>query len=277
MKRYYLLASGLALAIGLSGCGGGEQNQRAAAPSHSDPLATVNGQTITQEQFEFHLERRTGGQPQLASPEDRQVLLDELVELTLLASDAEERGLMNDPVVAGRVTNLRNAVLAQALVEQTERQAVSEDELRAEYERRYANGDQQEYHASHILVEDEEQARQLIEQIDQGADFAELAAEHSIDPGTGPRGGDLGWFQPGDMVEPFSQALQQLEPEQHTAEPVQTQFGWHVIRLEATREAEAPEFARVEPNLRQMLAQQRIEQQLDTLRAQSNIEILRQP
>jgi peptidyl-prolyl cis-trans isomerase C len=288
MKTTLYPALGLSLALGLAACGnggnagnatgspGGEQT-RAEAPSNSEPLATVNGRVITQEQFDFHLERRTQGRPQLASQEDRKALLDELVDLTLLASEADRQGLANDPVVAGRVENLRSAILAQALVEQLEREDVSEEELKAEYEKRFAQDGQLEYNASHILVEDEETARALIEQLQGEADFAELAQEHSKDPGSGAKGGDLGWFQPDDMVEPFSQAVQALEPGQITEEPVQSQFGWHVIRLQETREATPPDFEQVKQPLRQMLVQQRMEERLEQLRDQAEVDIQRQP
>lgn len=280
MKRQYTLALGLAIAVSLSACAQGENgagNRTAEVISNAPPLASVNGQAITQEQFQFHLERRTHGQPFRASAADRQMLLEELVDLALLSSAAEAKGLSRDPVIAGRLENLRSAVLAQAYVEQVEQESISEEEVRAEYDRRFGGEQHLEYSARHILVESEEEARKLIEQLQSGADFAELAQEHSEDPGSAPRGGDLGWFQASDMVGPFAQAVMELEPGQLTGEPVETRFGWHVIRLEETREATPPEFEQVAGELRQMLAQERLENELERLRGEATVEIHRQP
>lgn len=275
MKRIFPVATALVLGLGLAACT--SETSETEVISDSEPLATVNGSVITEEQFNFHLERRTQGQPMLTTPEHRQLILDELVNLAVLANAAEERGLSNDPEVAGRLDNLRNAILAQALVEHIEAEGITEDEVRAEYEERYGGAQNLEYHARHILVGSEELARELIAQLQDGADFAELAEEHSDDPGSGMRGGDLGWFESGVMVQPFAEAVEALEPGELTTDPVESQFGWHIILLEDTREATPPAFEQVEGQLRQMLAHERLDAELESLREAADIEIHRQP
>jgi peptidyl-prolyl cis-trans isomerase C len=129
-----------------------------------------------------------------------------------------------------------------------------------------------EYKASHILVNEEEQARKIIEQLNQGANFAELAREHSTDS-SGKDGGDLGWFLPQQMVAPFGQAVGQLEKGSYTSEPVKTQFGWHVIKLEDSRQAEPPAFEEVMGRLEQMLQQRQIGEYIQALKDSADISI----
>src|SRR5690606_8167 len=113
-------------------------------------------------------------------------------------------------------------------------------ELRAEYDANLSQFETVEHKASHILVESEEEANALIEQLNAGADFAELAVEHSIDPSAADGGGDLGWFTSSAMVAPFAQAVEAMEVGTYSSAPVQTQFGWHVILLEDQRTSEPP-------------------------------------
>ncbi|RFA27740.1 hypothetical protein CAI21_14030 [Alkalilimnicola ehrlichii] len=265
---------GVALALGLTACGNGNDQTEPAA---SEPLATVNGHTITQEQYEAYLEQRTQGQPERLTPEEREALLQVLVDLTLLAGEAENQGLLEDPKLIGQLQNIRNEVLTRRLVEWMEAEGVSDEEVRAAYEERFVEEGALEYKASHILVEDEETARELLAQIEEGANFAAVAEEHSLDPGSARNGGDLGWFPSGAMVDSFSAAVRAMEPGQMTEEPIETQFGWHIILLEDTREARPPEFADVQDGIRQMLAQERLEQRLEELREQVDIDIQAQP
>lgn len=271
MKHYAALV--LVPALLLGACQQQTSNENAATNANTtdvDAVAWVNDQPISRDMFEFHLMRRTQGQPELAGPEAREALLNELVDLTLLAQEAENLGLGEEPEVRAQLDNLRQAVLAQAAVE---RLAQNPDEalIKEQYEQQYAEP-QQEYHARHILVDDAETAQQLISELDEGADFAELAQEHSTGP-TGPNGGDLGWFMPEHMVPPFAQAVQQLEPGQYTAEPVQTQFGFHVIKLEDTREQPKPEFDRVRDQLAMEVSQNAIENRLQELRDEADIRL----
>ncbi len=135
-----------------------------------------------------------------------------------------------------------------------------------------ANPPATEQHARHILVASEEDARAVITELDGGADFVELAKERSTGP-SGPRGGDLGYFTSDQMVPEFSAAAQTLEPGQYTKDPVQTQFGWHVIKLEDRRESAPPSFADMEPQLRQEMTRENVETVLSELREDADVEI----
>ena len=261
-----VLLAGLAVV----GCNGAKDSASPAVAG--EPMVWVNGEPVTKEAFNFHLERRTQGQPQLASPEQRTQLLDELVELTLLAQSAREQKLDADPDIAARIENLRNAVLAQARVEQIAEQLQEDDAaLQAEYDQRFGGEQLQEYHARHILVKDEAEAKKLIEQIKGGADFAELAKKHSTDPGSGPNGGDLGWFQADQMVPPFAAAVKAQKPGEVSEQPVQSQFGWHVIQVEETRPMTPPTLDEVRGELAQGMVQKRIQDTIDTLKSKAQL------
>jgi peptidyl-prolyl cis-trans isomerase C len=269
MKTKLALAAVLSAAL-LLGCEQEAETTKEAKEANApvlkgEAVAYVNGEPISKQMFEFHLERRTQGQPDRASPQDREALLNELVEMTLLAQAAREKNLGQDPVVAARIENLRTAILAQAAVEQLMAQAPDEAAIKAEYDKRFGGEAQQEYHARHILVETQEEAQKVLQQLEKGTEFAKLAEEFSTGP-TGPNGGDLGWFQPEQMVPPFAEAVRQLKPGSYTKEPVQTQFGWHVIKLEETRPVTPPALEEVREQVVAALNQQRVEQQLEKLR-----------
>lgn len=268
MKKNFIPGFGLALV--LAGCSSADETPQAQNEVQStvgEPIVEVDGQSVTREELEFHMQRRTQGQ----SENDRQALLGELIELTLLARQAEQQALHEEAEVAAAIENLRKRILAQAIVEQVRQREVSAEDLQAAYDKRYAGERPQEYRASHILVDDQGTAQQLLVQLQQGGDFTELARQHSAGP-TGENGGDLGWFQPEQMVQPFAEAVQKLEPGKVTPEPVQTQFGWHVIRLEDVRAVEPPELSKVENELRQELVQSRIQGYIGDLRSNAQIE-----
>ena len=170
--------------------------------------------------------------------------MDQLVQQTLLAGALEEV----PPSVEIQIENETRNLRATATLRERLEGAVSEDAVRAAYEERVAGQEPQtEYRAAHILVDSEEAAREAIAEIEGGAEFADVARARSTGP-SGPRGGDLGFFAEGMMVEPFQEAVEQLEPGE-VSEPVETQFGWHVIRLEETREASAPPFETLGPEI----------------------------
>ena len=147
---------------------------------------------------------------------------------------------------------------------------VSEEDLRAEYERQTANLDREEYRASHILLETEEAAQAVIDELAGGADFAALAAERSIDP-AGDTGGDLGWFQAGSMVPEFTAAVASMEVGETSDAPVQSDFGWHVIRLDDKRESALPDYESVKPGLTNLVLRDRLARKVEELRAAADI------
>jgi peptidyl-prolyl cis-trans isomerase C len=261
-------------ALALTACGGGsgssnDQQAEASAPDPENVVARVNGETLTA----VDLQAQIQAMAQRGQNVDRDRALQELIELELLSQQAESEGLPDQPEIAASIERQRSNLLAQHLIRsQLQDFEASEDELRAAYEERTAETEGTEYKARHILLEKKEQAEDMIRQLDEGADFAELAEEHSTGP-TGSRGGDLGWFSAEQMVEPFMNEVKALEPGNYTAEPVQTQYGWHVIQLDETREAQKPAFEQMKRELRNEVVGQKIQDYVASLRDEAEIEV----
>ncbi len=195
-----------------------------------------------------------------------QGIVDQLVRQTLLSQSFEEQPAWIELSIENERRNLRS----QIVMEQLEADATSPDAVQALYDERYTNGPaEQEYSAAHILVETEEKAKELIALLDGGADFGETAKAHSTGP-SGPRGGDLGWFGQGQMVPPFEQAVMAMEAGAISA-PVETQFGWHVIKLNEIRDVAAPAFEEVQGELAAELGQKAIEARLAELQANATV------
>jgi len=198
-------------------------------------------------------------------------LVDEIIDTRLAAKAGAAAGLDEDPIVAEAMELARRKVLAEAWLATEIRQSVTDEAVQQAYERFVADSvSREEVRASHILLADEEDAKTLITEINLGADFAELAKEFSTGP-SGPSGGDLGYFARGAMVPTFEAAAFELEVGAHTLEPVQTQFGWHIIKLVDRRTAEAPSFEELGPQIAQNLTRQALVLQLENLRADATI------
>ncbi len=238
-------------------------------------VAKVNGEPISETMLDLHVMRRTGQNPGSIDADDRETLLLELVEMTLIAQDAREHGLEADPTVNARMRNMHHAVLAQAMLETIKNQPIPEDEMLARFDEVMASEEhRREYHARHILLDDPDTAEDVIGQLDDGADFADIAEGYSRGP-TADRGGDLGWIVPGETVPPFGRALMSLEVGDHTREPVRTRYGYHVIRPEDTRDREPPRFEDVASHLQRQLSQERIESYVKELRHEGDVELYR--
>jgi len=177
-----------------------------------------------------------------------------------------------DPVISATLNQLERSTLAGAAIKAyMNDNEISDAELRTAYDSSIGTPGM-EYNARHILVETEEQANEIIKALDEGGDFVELAKEKSTGP-SGPQGGELGWFSAGQMVQPFSDAAAALEKGKYTRTPVKTQFGWHVIRLEDTREGTPPPFDDVKDRLRIMLANQKLQQHVEQVKNAAQIDI----
>lgn len=199
-------------------------------------------------------------------------LLDRLIDGHLLLQAAEAADVAADPEVAAAIERARADVLRQTLIERAVTEATDDAALAAAYAELQAEPDFaiEQVTARHILVETEEEAQAIIAELDGGADFASLAREHSTDPGSA-NGGELGTFRRGAMVPPFENAAFALEPGSYSAEPVATQFGFHVILVEA-KEAIEPSFAEVEGQLRADLTREAIEGLLEDVRAGAEVQ-----
>lgn len=233
--------------------------QAAEAPAMPQgPVLTINEIDISMPALLTYRDSRQG----LPLPQDPQQaqnqIISELVTTVLLSEEAKKLGLSDRTEVKDAIAMYTRIVLRDAaLSELMKQQTVSDDELKAAYEKTHKESKSVEYKARHILVADETKAKELIGKLDGGADFAELAKENSTGP-TGKDGGDLGWFSADMMVKPFGDALVAMEKGKYTKEPVKTQFGWHVIMLEDSRDQEPPTLESVKPQLEQQLKSEKM-------------------
>ncbi len=183
-------------------------------------------------------------------------LVEGLVETRLLAQAARDAGMMDDPMVKKRLEYLTNDVLQQAYLDQLLAAEITEERLRAAYQESTADHQGgEEVHARHILLEDEDAAMAVIGELDAGVDFASLAQERSTGP-SGPNGGDLGYFTKDQMVAPFAEEAFALSPGEYSKKPVETQFGWHVIKVEDRRTGGPPSFEDSQAELSRDVAKQ---------------------
>jgi len=233
----------------------------------AETVATVNGVDIDSTLVNMYLASRIQKPAEQASPEERSAVLQELTDIFLLTTQPNAKEIGDDPQIQAQIELQSRAVLAQAVAADFfSKNPASDEEVLAEYETQMKMAPTLQFKARHILVETQATATDLISQLDGGADFVELAKANSTGP-TGPNGGDLGWFSPEQMVKPFSDAVAGLEDGAHTSEPVQTQFGWHVILREESRENQPPTLESVRDVLKQRVEQQKFEGYLGRLRA----------
>ncbi|MGR8930515.1 MAG: peptidylprolyl isomerase [Gammaproteobacteria bacterium] len=241
--------------------------------SKEDAVASVNGVFISKKSLET-LEKEIAERSQQSFP--REQLVEELVQRELLIQQALQKQLDKSPEIIERMATVKNALLSQAAVQDyLKANPVTDEEIKAEYDAKMAAvGD--EYKARHILVKTEEEAKSIVAELEKGGDFQELAKKHSIDP-MGSDGGDLGWFTADRMVPPFSEAVIALENGKFSKEPVQTQFGWHVILREDSRAVTPPPLDAVKDQIRSMLQRQKAQTMIENLRNTSKVEVFLAP
>ncbi len=253
----------------------------AAEPVAADPekvLARVGDVTITEADVAQANEDFGDELQQIPQDRRRGVLIDVLVDMELLAKAAREKGLDKTAEFERRMDMLRTRALRNLYVESEIVGSVTDAEIKAEYDAEVAKyASQEEAHARHILVETEEEARAVIASLESGGDFAAIAKEKSKDPGSGANGGDLGFFRKGQMVPEFEAAVFSLEPGGITKEPVQSQFGWHVIKLEEKRQSAPPPLEDVKEQVKSALLRQKFETTMSELRANTSVEIAGEP
>ena len=236
--------------------------------AQGETVATVNGVNIDSSVVDLYLTSRTQKPAAEATPEQREAALQELTDLYLLTTQQAAKTLENDPQVKAQIELQSRGVVAQAVAtDYLANNPATDDEIMAEYQNQIKLTPPMQFKARHILVESQATAADLISQLDGGADFAELAKANSTGP-TGPNGGDLGWFSPEQMVKPFSDAVAALENGGHTSEPVQTQFGWHVILREDSRENQPPTLESVRDVIKQRIEQTKFQGYIQELRKQ---------
>lgn len=234
--------------------------------------AKVNGKVIPQARFDAMLSGQKA-QGQQDEPALRDAIREELVRREILSQEAARSGIDKKPEVQAQMELARQSVLIGAyLNEYVKKNPISDAALKAEYEKIRATLGDKEYHSRHILLESEEDAKSAIARLEKGESFDDLAKALSKDPGSKERGGDLGWANPASFVKPFSEAMTKLEKGQITQTPVKSDFGWHVIRLEETRELKGPSFDEVKPQLTRRMQQQLVEQHILDLRSKAKVE-----
>lgn len=261
------------LLCSLLATGGAVAEDKKDTDSPETLIATVNGTPYRLDVFRVFFMERLQGRPTNNDPAVQQQIFDEFMNLIVSSQEGDRRKLENErDVVAAlelaRLNVMSNAALA-AMANEIE---PSEKELKEAYDRIKEQTTRTEYKARHILLKSEDEAKKLIKQLDKGAKFEELAKKHSEGP-TGKDGGDLGWFDPAQMVPPFAEAVTKLEPGSYTKEPVQTQFGWHIIELQETRKAEPPAFEDAKPQLTVLVKRQKLGEKLTDMRNKAMVEL----
>lgn len=235
-------------------------------------LAIVNGEPITETEVELAKQDLGSVLQRIPAHQHAEAVLNAVIDLRLLANAGKAAGLSNTPDVRSRMRWLENRALRDAFVDAKVMKAISDEDLKARYDQVIAQQPSElEFHARHILVKTENEAKAIITGLDGGADFVEQAKAKSTGP-SGPRGGDLGFFGKGQMVPQFEKAAFALKAGEYTKTPVQTQFGWHIIKVEATREKPKPAFDAVKEQVRESMAGERLQKVVTDLRAKAKIE-----
>jgi len=282
-----LTLAGFGLALGLSAIApsplAAQENQpaqpEAAAPAAKpvDPnavVATVAGKPITEADLALAEGELSQQFARLPPEQRRAAALSAAIEIKIMADKAVADGLDKDADFQRRAAFLQQRALHGEVVEKEVVGKITDDEVRARYDKEIAAQPAvNEVHARHILVKTKEEAEAIIKQLDGGADFQKLANEHTSDPSGKTNGGDLGYFGPGQMVPEFEKAAFALEPGAYTKEPVQTQFGWHIIKVEDKRAQQPPAFDQVKEQVRSALIRDKYFELVKQARSQAKIEI----
>ena len=214
-------------------------------------------------------ERLAMGQPD--NPQVRESVREELNTRELVVREAKRKGMEKDPALRAQMELSSQTILVRAYLQDYLRlHPISDDMLRKEYEAVKGQMGDKEYKARHILVDKQDEAKEIITALQKGEKFDKLA-ERSKDTGSKANGGDLGWSAPANFVKPFSDAMTGLQKGKFTPQPVQTQFGWHVIQLDDVREAKIPSFEEVRPQLMQRVQPKIVDEHLRDLRAKANV------
>jgi peptidyl-prolyl cis-trans isomerase C len=229
-------------------------------------ITIVNGKSVPKARVDLLLlqAERAGQQ---VTPEMQGMAKDEVVRREIFAQEAEKRGIASQPDYKAQMELARQSILIRELFEDFKKKnPVTDVEAKGEYDKFKAQSTGTEYRARHILVESEDEAKALIAEIKGGAKFEDLAKAKSKDPGSGANGGDLDFAKPESYVPEFGQAMSKLQKGEMTETAVKTQFGWHIIKLEDTREAQFPDFDAVKPQIQQRLAQGKLQKFQDDMR-----------
>jgi peptidyl-prolyl cis-trans isomerase C len=268
-SRAMRLAAVTALGFGL--LAGTAFTSRALAQDGA--VATINGAEITEADLTAAMEEFEQQLGRVPEAERKKVTLERIIDMRVIAQAAAKEGLDKDPTVLRRLESIRIQLLTSEYVRKKVEAAITDADLKARYDKEMAAYTApEEVKASHILVETKEQADEVMKELAAGKAFADIAKEKSIDPGSKENGGDLGYFQRGQMVPEFELAAFALEKGAVTKEPVQTQFGFHIIKQEDKRAGEKPAFDAVKDQVREVVAAEKFREALAVLRKDAKID-----
>lgn len=270
MKKIY---TGAVIAICLSLAGvSAQENSTQHAPD--DPIAKVNGRTLTWQDFRDYAAQRT--QQQTNQPPSQDDLLRELVDRELLVQDALRRKIEDTPEYKEQLEAFRyNLLVGRGVQSYLEQNPIGDEELKKQYDERIGQVEvPKEYKARHILLPSEEEAVAVIASLDAGGDFGELAKAQSQDAGSAAQNGELGWVSPQQVVPEFGAALAAQEQGEYGAAPVQSQFGWHVIAYDEVRTSPQASFENVKENVRGVLQIQQMQDYIASLKEGAEVELM---
>lgn len=235
-------------------------------------IAIVNGKAVPKARLDALAQQvAKSGRP--VTPEVQQQMRDAVITREIFAQEAEKLGLMGSDDYKNQIEIARQTVLITVLIDDFKKKnAVTDAELKTEYDKFAAANGGKEYKARHILVEKEADAKAIIASIKKGGKFEDIAKKQSKDPGSGANGGDLDWANPSSYVAEFTEAMLKLNKGQMTDNPVKTQFGFHVIRVDDIRTAQLPAFEELKPQISQQLDQQRLGAYQQALREKAKVE-----
>jgi peptidyl-prolyl cis-trans isomerase C len=275
--RILVLAAALvpALAVAQAPLPTKEEKKAPAKPrpaARAGNVATVNGVAVPQSRADLLVQQ----QQQRGAPDNEQLramVREELVNREVVAQEAQRSGITRQPEVQAQLDMARQEIIVGAyLRDYARKHPVSDADVQKEYDRARAQHGDKEYHARHILVETEEEAKKLLAELKKGGKFEELAQKSSKDAGSAQRGGDLDWNVPSTYDKQFADAMVKLEKGKYTETPVRSRFGYHIILLEDVRPSKFITLAEAKPRIQQMLVQNKIQELIKGLRAKAKIE-----
>ena len=270
MKKLSLISSAVASALFLTGCDKPQTTQPQIV-AVGEVVATVNGKPISRASVEMlsdEVSQHRGGNK---VSDDK--IIEELIKRELLSQELAASDLMKDPKFAAKLENAQRMLMSQAMAEKLiETTTVNDADLKKEYDDRVGAMKNMEYKAKHILVETEQTAKDIITKLGAGEKFDALAKKLSKDPGSKDKGGELGWFSAEQMVPEFSQAVAGMKKGDTSKTPVKTQFGYHIIVLEDSREQTPPPFDTVKDQLKGVVQTKQLQKHIADLQAKAKIE-----
>ena len=272
MKSLLLRLAAGALVLSLGAAAAMAQTTPATPPAGDPVVAVVNGKTLKRSDVVASaqtLPAQYRNQIDQLFPQ----LVDRLIDITLMVDEGRKQNLQNDPDVKAIVAQYEDEAIRQVLLKRFLAGKITDADLKKRYDAEVAKvPPTEELKASHILVKTEDEAKDIIKQLEGGADFAKLAKEKSTDTGSGANGGDLGYFGDGDMVPEFYAAANKLKKGEFTKDPVKSQYGWHVILLTDRRTKEAPKFEEVKDQIKDELTQELVAAWLTDLHKAAKIQ-----